>query len=749
MGVELPPDFDLDSVDPYAPTDEQLSILTGGIDIKIKFYRKNPAKLKADIAYMKGKQAEAAAAFDPEDIPQPEINRSPGDAELDAVLEGIDFVAAYQKWCGKSEIRFPIKKDSNMISCPIPDHADANPSAYFSEEGLWHCGRCQEGGDKYDLAAIHYGLAYPNGYKKDGTFPELRRKMATDFGYIVKREHGVTTVTEVETVYEVDGDDGDDDGGDDDPAGVHPDAPDDPRGGRDNGEPTTPSIRDDGSDSDHADQNAGDRVPPLRLVVPDPFLPPDPGDEGVIGVPSLSVPEALPIPVELRPTPEKIGDFDLTTAVLPWNEIIPEDTFVYEYMVQNCRFDIPHEFHWWCAMQLIAFANAYHIRVQDMPAINGNLYVVLLGQTGLGKSRSVASMRYLLETVMPWTGTKETPGTGVKVMGGVESGQALIKMMNHEYEDPASSIPGSMIAQENVVGWTMPEEFAGFVKKAMRQGSDFKERAIEFFDVGKEGSVSTTSIKAGGEISAKGPFLQVTSTTQPEAIHTYLAAEDAISGFLNRFIFVSGPSREARPARWLLSDMPDLSRATAGLRAIQAFAEAHDGLMLPWTPDGSIAWDALFMEVERIKHQVGPIAVRLDLQLKKLMMLFALNEHKTAIDADLVNRMRPVMGHLVACYQRIIGELHWRSDDDCQDNILKYIHAKNADSKTHPGRKEIVDAVKRPTQGRSRFDILRALDVLEKLDMVTVVKVERPGKTGPSRQGYKITSIGEHKVATT
>jgi hypothetical protein len=342
-----------------------------------------------------------------------------------------------------------------------------------------------------------------------------------------------------------------------------------------------------------------------------------------------------------------------------------------------------------------------------------------------------------MQRVFPWTGDADNPGTGVKILGGIESGQALIRSIDHQYTDPAATIPGTQIQQANVIGWTMPEEFAGFVKKAMRTGSDFKERAIEFFDSDKDATISTTSIKAGGEIKALGPFLQITSTTQPEAIHTYLSAEDAMSGFLNRFIFVSGESRDARPAQWLPKHAPDLTKAEAGLRMIMKFAETHDGFEVPYTDDGLLAWEVLFTKVEALKLQCGPMAVRLDLYLKKIMLLFALNEHKTAIDAGLVERMYPILDHLLANYTRITGELYWRSDDDCQNAILNYVAKKN-DSGAHPSKKEIVDTIKRPTQGRSRFEIMRALDVLEKLDMIQPVKVVRKGATGPHKTGYKL-----------
>ncbi len=699
-------------LDPYTATTEELALLNPA-PVKVNYYNSNRAKFELDLrAYL---DKHDAFQHDVEDIPEPEIHRSDGDAVLDGVLTGIDVMTAYNTWIHKSTPD-PRGKTSNiMVSCPIPGHPDKDPSADLNldkgEGGVWHCHACQIGGDKYDLAAIGLGYAWPDAYKTDGSFPALRREMAERFGYIVKREHGKTTVTEVETVVE------------DDPAPVvEPADTSDSRSDDESHEGSTPS---------------GGTILPFKPPA-DPLLVLGP-DAG--GADPLFEPLPEPVPTEadvvtLRPEVDHIGVFDASKANLEWREIIPEDTFLWEYMEQNCFYEIPHEYHFWIALQLIAMANGYHMRLEDVPLVSGNLFVVLVGPTGAGKSRAARPMKQLMQRVFPWTGDADNPGTGVKVLGGVESGQALIQYSNHFYTDPAAVVPGTQIQQPNVIAWTMPEEFAGFVKKAMRTGSDFKERAIEFFDCDMDAVISTTS-RSGGEITALGPFLQITSTTQPEAIHTYLSAEDTMSGFLNRFIFVSGESRDERPAQWLPKHAPDLTRAEAGLRAIMKFAESHDGLEIPYTDDGIAAWEILFKRVEFAKVGTGPMAVRLDLILKKIMLLFALNEHKVAINADLVKRMTPILEHLLVNYTRITGELYWRADDDCQNAILVYVTKKN-ESGGHPSKKEITDAIKRPMQGRSRFDIMRALDVLEKLDMIQPVKIMRKGATGPHKTGYKL-----------
>lgn len=746
-------DIDLDAIDPNNLSEEELEYLSEGKPLMKRMLMNSGGQARDRIAMLKHRrdqEATSAAAnvqHDPDLIPDnPYEDRD--DSELDRVIDSIDILDAYIRWCGKMVPEPGGRREGIKIRCPNPWHEDKRPDAWVNlDKQTWVCGPCgMMGGDKHDLAAIAKGFAYPNTYKTDGTFPELRRQMAADYGFIVRRSPtGEDIVEEMEVVYESDPEDPNDDDTPPEPPPGGSEEPDNPDNHPDtppilpvemesvwalpapDGITPTPAAMEEAKAilRDAIDQEAS-LVPIVRHVNPLDMH----DDEPDWGAPV----------VQLRPDPDallaKIAESDLGADALPWEDIIPENTFLHEYMTQNCKYDIPHEFHFWLGIILIAFANGFRIRIEDVPPINTNLYVVLVGPTGLGKSRATMPMRTLMREVLPWTGTESMPGKGVKMLGGIESGQALIKGIMHEYEDPApaSGIPG-LIQQPNVRALTMPEEFAGFVKKAMRLGSDFKERAIEFFDMGRDGEVSINAVKYGGEVKALGPYLQVVSTTQPDAIHTYLSAEDTVSGFLNRFVFVMGPSREERPSRWTRAHAPDLTRSVAGLKALVEFCEHHEGLDLPYTPAGDAAWTHLYGHIERLKVESGPMAVRLDLILKKVMGCFAINEHRTEIDADLVERMEPIMNHLLANYTRITGDLYWRPDDACQDAILEYVRTKNENGQ-HPRKKEIVDSLKRNTPGRSRFDLGRALDLLEKLEIIKVVKVKNA--RGPDRTGFKI-----------
>lgn len=119
-------------------------------------------------------------------VPEISSDRTPEQYEMDAVLGRLDVVEAYNRWVGKGRCEPGDKTSNIMISCPVPGHEDRNPSADINltkgDGGVWNCHRCGVGGDKYTLAAIAFGI---DDYQSKANFPELRRIMAEDLGYVV------------------------------------------------------------------------------------------------------------------------------------------------------------------------------------------------------------------------------------------------------------------------------------------------------------------------------------------------------------------------------------------------------------------------------------------------------------------------------------------------------------------------------------------------------------------------------------
>lgn len=153
-------------------------------------------KFREAVEARRARQAEQAKqpvpAHDDDLIPEDSFERSEEDKQLDKIIESIDVLDAYNRWCGKSTPKVaPGQTEGIKVSCPKPDHPDKDPSAWLNtQKGTWFCGGCQVGGDAHDIAAYYFGFPVP-GYKDGAAFHDLRRKMAESYGYTFIKPPGV------------------------------------------------------------------------------------------------------------------------------------------------------------------------------------------------------------------------------------------------------------------------------------------------------------------------------------------------------------------------------------------------------------------------------------------------------------------------------------------------------------------------------------------------------------------------------
>lgn len=120
---------------------------------------------------------------------EPAWTKSSQEVEVDRQLDGFTILDVYTRLNVKG---FTPTGTGNrfMVRCPSPSHEDKTPSAWIDldrgRDGLYCCGRCHngkanDGGDKFDLAAAHYGYPLP-GYRYTHAFREVRDRLAADLG---------------------------------------------------------------------------------------------------------------------------------------------------------------------------------------------------------------------------------------------------------------------------------------------------------------------------------------------------------------------------------------------------------------------------------------------------------------------------------------------------------------------------------------------------------------------------------------
>lgn len=580
--------------------------------------------------------------FDEDLIPKIEYQRSEEDNRLDAVLDRIDVVDAYVRLIGKMQPNTKSgKTEGVMISCPMPNHPDKNPSAWINtDKGTWYCSGCGIGGDKFDLAAIHFGYTIP-AYKERQTFPVLRRQLAEFYGY--------TVVKGMDTEYAI-------------PATMQEPVP-----------------------------------PPLPDVLSLPVPPPSPiaGLDATMFAPDPKEQERVAPVVDIN-TGLAVGDDEDEDAakaasdlVIDWESLLPVETFLREWMDSTTIDDLPHEFYFWLGLMALGFCGPAKNTMVDFQTIKPNIYVCLYGPTGIGKSRALRPFLRLVEESFPFMGDPEAPPEGVRVLPTPGSAEALIDSFKWEIKDPSTG----HISLASVAGLLRHEELSGLISRAARHGNPIKEVLMEAYDV-YGGDISTHS-RGSGIVKAHSPFCQMVSTTQPNAIHAFLRRSDIESGFLNRWIMAAGKGR--RPPLSYGGVTQKIDKAILLLKSCDIWARSGHEFVLEG--DALTAWDDFFQK-ELAPFKSGEkdqesIFSRIDLTLKKLIILFCINEQQDQPTESIVRRVCSLLSYLRVTYSAFSKDLAFNETVDCQAWIEHYIDKLKNKNGHNPSKRQLVRSLAR------------------------------------------------------
>lgn len=577
-------------------------------------------------------------------IPDPGSDFSPEDDELERFTQGIDILDAYARWIGKMQPKVGNKRESIMISCPMPNHTDTHPSAWVNlDKQTWYCGACNIGGDQFDLAAIHFGYD-PIGYKNDGSFPKLKRDMAQDFGWVVTKTAGITSI-----------------------------------------EPPAPLP-----------EPSSEPTPANLLVLPNQ---PDPNDTGV--------------------------EF----AELDWTKIVQEDTFLYEWMKSTTTdSDLPDEYYLFLGLVALGFFAGDNVILNDRHPIKGNLFVCLFGPTGIGKSRSIKALSEALYSFLPWNG--QPNNTGVQHVPMPGSSEALVDAFSMPVEDPTD--PKKIVGYAPVRGFVHFDELASLISRAQRRGSDIKAALMKFYDGDRQISIVS---RGSGTVRADRPFCSTVTTTQPRAIRSLVLQEDADSGFLNRWLFISG---KPKPLISYGGKRLDLSPVEPYARSLRGWTGKHRAMALKDT--ALDAWDSFFRDnIEPLKLRgENELTVRLDLTLKKLILLLAVNKKEDDPSLATVYEALAFYPYLRKTYEMLSSQIGVGPMEDCAN----WLAEKLVEYERDEGHPPTLDEVLRKWQyGKKRFgrevmrNTLKLMEDLGEIRSIAPPKTTSRGRPkGPSYQ---------------
>lgn len=596
--------------------------------------------------------------FDSDLIPQ--TDRSSEDQQIDTVVDSIDIVEAYERLIGKMT---PSTKRAEgvMISCPLPNHPDKNPSAWINtDKKLWFCGGCQTGGDIYDFAAIYFNYDLAN-YKAKETFPRLRKQLAELYGF--REIKGIAG-----KVYLVD-----------------------PPAGLANG--SSPDVK--------KTDNIGSPTPVSDNVSADIL--------------------DFPTPAALKETLGNENDLRID-----WEEIVPTNTFLRSWMEACTVDDLPHEYYFWLGLQALGFAAGTNILLDDFHPVKPNLYICLYGKTGVGKSRSIIPFTQLLDAILPYKGDDPySDPDGVKIITSPNSAETLLDSFVYTVLDPTTNQP---IRKAQVKGLLRIDEFSSIVSRASRFGSTLKPLLMDLYDV-LNSNLSSGSRKSGDTI-AKNPFCQIVTSTQPKAIHQFLRKTDAESGFLNRWILAFGTPRVAPIAYGHIR--MDTSEAERALKEIAIWTRTER--MYSLEDEARTEWEQFFTDnlaaYKSGQEDLDTLASRIDLILKKLILLFAINEQLDQPTADTVRRAVALYEYLTVTYSAFGRDIIFNEVTSCQQKIISVVDQAQKKKKKYPTRREI----NRALAGKYETDVMvKAFRHLIELDMIQEIEPDKSERSASTR----------------
>lgn len=417
---------------------------------------------------------------------------------------------------------------------------------------------------------------------------------------------------------------------------------------------------------------------------------------------------------------ELVQDF-LDMPSLDWRPLVKEGTFLDYYMSECINDTSPEEYHFWNALTALSLAVGRNVQ---LGRLKSNIFVCHLGKSGVGKSQSMYPLKEVLKSIMPYDEKSPSPD-GVFLVNGVQTGEGLVKDFMGEV-----SYPGKPPVQVgNVKGLVHWDEMSTIVVNSKRgNGNIIKQKLNEFYDCGSE----ITTRSASSVRIAVNPYACLSTSLQPDNLRDGLAKEDITSGFLNRFVFVTGTRK---PQNAIEDYEYDLTKIKQSLTAIHLQYKNYDNVAMEYVPtqlmfseESRPRWIDFHTKIVDPTVASGSGSVsRINALMKKLIMLFAINAKETQISLDSVERAIAMWDYLLGTYMAVDDRVSKTAISEMMDDILKISH--ELQMKTKSGVKYITaNEILRHRRKYELRDVGIALEDLTRFGMMQKIAPEQMKK---------------------
>lgn len=420
---------------------------------------------------------------------------------------------------------------------------------------------------------------------------------------------------------------------------------------------------------------------------------------------------------------------------LDWRDILSVtggDTFLDAWMRATTVDTCPEEYHFWTGLMALGFSVGRNRVLYDDPFVVGNLFVCLVGPSGTGKSRSKRHLSNVLREALPFDSSLPFP-QGTKIIAQPGSGEAFVDTFSHPIIDPSTNKPTGKYAP--IRGYVDFDEMAALMARANRQGSSLKTQLMEAADAPL--AMSNIS-RMSGMSEAYKPFAQVITTTQNRSLSGLISNTDEGAGFVNRWVFATGV---AKPRTLLPNFLVDLSESTKRLKDVWAWS-LNNEKVIPYEQDAQVAMyeffkDSVWPAIDKMDAVDSAILGRLEVLLKKLVLLFTVNEKRETVPLHVVEMVKKIYPYLLKTYGVIYRAIGNSESQDYQERIIGAIHRWYDRNKTFPSANNISKSL--PPRYRELKLIHDNINLMVKMGILVEIAPEAAGRGRPTvRYGIAI-----------
>lgn len=356
---------------------------------------------------------------------------------------------------------------------------------------------------------------------------------------------------------------------------------------------------------------------------------------------------------------------------IDWRAILPQNTFMRAYMESVTTDTCPEEYHFWLGLLGLGMAVGRNVTLAERSPVKPNLYVCVTGPSGTGKSRAKGNILKLLRDNIPYK-KDDYAAQGGRILSDASSGEIVVRYLQHDILD----VNGKPTGQHAPVRLLLEtEELADIITKSGRLGNSLKGVMSRLYD----GHETIESNSMANALSAIMPFGSAVTSTQNKAIRDLLSKKDDNSGFLNRWIFATGVPK---PPLHIDRTTLDLTRAGGLIRLIHG--DAENPYSVNWDNSADEMWKEAFeKEVVPRKSSVDTsILERLDLTMKKIFLLLAINKRQKLVTVETVKEGMTIFPYLLESYGIIEHQLAATEIGDDQDFVLRTIERLTTQGKS-------------------------------------------------------------------